>query len=78
MTHPHGTLNDILPDHGNIPSQLRHFKTASLLIPGMLERETFQSVLESEGNKDHYTNTALAYISSLKDMLVAYENGYLP
>ena len=63
---------------GNTPSQLPHFKTASLLVPGMLECETFQYILESEGNKDHYMNTALAYITSLKDRLVAYENLYLP
>ena len=67
MNHPHERLNDILPDHGNIPRQLRHFKTASLLTPGLPERETFQSII----------NTALAYIGSLKDMLVAYQNNYL-
>ena len=78
MNHPHDTLNDILPDHGNIPRQLRHFKTASFLTPGVLERDTFHGILESEGNKDHYICTALAYISSLNDMLVAYENGYFP
>ena len=77
MNHPHDRLTEILPDHGNIPRQLRHFKTASLLTPGLLERETLQSMLQSEGNKDHYINTALAYIGSLKNMLVAYENNYL-
>ena len=80
LYHPHTSTDVILPDtsQSHLPPQVTYFQRAMQLIPHFFHPDAFQKTLEAEGHKNSYIRTALSYLQSLKDLLIAHSLHVLP
>ena len=77
---PHRDLNDVLPvSDDNLPSQIRHFHTAHMLMAEIFSDPTsFTDTIEHEGHKQYYVITVRSYIQSCIDLDNMYHRQLLP